>query len=89
VTEANKLLRPIHDRMPAILVSDRFDLWLDSNAPLDQAKMLLKPYPGETTLFPISSRVNAVRNDDPDCLRPIGSAVMSCHAARSSAYAAE
>jgi putative SOS response-associated peptidase YedK len=89
VTQANEMLRPIHDRMPAILDGDHFDSWLDMKAPLTDVKALLRPFPGAMTLFPVSSRVNAVRNDDPDCLAPIGPAIMSCHAARSSAYAAE
>ena len=89
VTQANEMLRPIHDRMPAILDADHFDLWLDTKAPLAETKALLRPFPGVMTVFPVSSRVNAVRNDDPDCLAPIGPAIMSCHAARSSAYAAE
>jgi putative SOS response-associated peptidase YedK len=75
------MLRRIHDRMPAILDGDHFDSWLDTKAPLAEAKALLRPYPGAMTLFPVSSRVNAVHNDDPDCVRPIGPAVMSCHAA--------
>ena len=81
VTQANDMLRPIHDRMPAILDGDHFDSWLDTKAPLAEAKALLRPYPGAMALFPVSSRVNAVRNDDPDCVRPICPAVMSCHAA--------
>ena len=62
------MLRPIHDRMPAILDGDHFDSWLDTKAPLAEAKALLRPYPGAMALFPVSSRVNAVHNDDPDCL---------------------
>lgn len=73
VTEANAVLRPIHDRMPVILDADRFDLWLDTTTPLDEAQALLRAYVGEMTLYPISPRVNSVRNDDPDCLEPIGS----------------
>src|SRR5512132_1259868 len=66
VTQANDSLRPIHDRMPAILDGDHFDSWLDTKAPVAEAKALLRPYTGAMTLFPVSSRVNAVRNDDPD-----------------------
>ena len=85
VTQAKEMLRPIHDRMPAILDGDHFDSWLDMKAPLAEVKALLRPFSGAMTLCPVSSRVNnAVRNDDPDCLAAIGPAVMSCHAARSS-----
>jgi putative SOS response-associated peptidase YedK len=80
VTQANDMLRPIHDRMPAILDGDHFDSWLDTKAPLAEAKALLRPYPGAMTLFPVSSRVNAVRNDDPDCLAPMD--LLSCPVTR-------
>ena len=43
VTGANDQLRPIHDRMPAVLGPEVFDLWLDTTASLDQAKALLEP----------------------------------------------
>jgi putative SOS response-associated peptidase YedK len=80
VTQANKTLRPIHDRMPAILDADHFDVWLDTKAPLAQAKALLRPYPGAMTICPVSDRVNAVRNDDRTVSdRP---ARLSCHAMR-------
>jgi putative SOS response-associated peptidase YedK len=72
------MLRPIHDRMPAILAADHFDVWLDTKAPLAQAKARLRPYPGAMTIYPVSDWVNAVRNDG---LRPTGLAVMSCDAA--------
>ena len=36
-------LSPIHDRMPAVLGPEVFDLWLDTTASLDQAKALLEP----------------------------------------------
>jgi putative SOS response-associated peptidase YedK len=48
------MLRPIHDRMPAILAADHFDSWLNMKAPLAQAKALLRPYPGAMTICPVS-----------------------------------
>lgn len=72
VTEANAMLRPIHDRMPVILDAECFDEWLDTGRPIETAKALLKPYAGEMTLFPVSRRVNSVRNDDPGCREPVG-----------------
>jgi hypothetical protein len=57
--------------MPAILDDDHFDSWLDTKAPLAEAKALLRSFPGAMALFPVSSRVNAVHNDDPDCLAPM------------------
>ena len=71
VTEANDLLRPIHDRMPVILQPGDFDPWLD--APPQDAQTMLKPFAGDMTLYPVSSRVNNVRNDDPSCIEKLTS----------------
>jgi putative SOS response-associated peptidase YedK len=47
-TDANELLRPIHDRMPVIVPKDKEALWID---PREQDKReleaILKPYPAE------------------------------------------
>jgi putative SOS response-associated peptidase YedK len=47
-TNANKLLRPIHDRMPVIVPKDKEALWIDS-AVQDQKEFasVLQPYPAE------------------------------------------
>jgi len=71
VCEANPSVRPIHDRMPVILEPDAFERWLDAVAELAAIKDLLKPYNGPLMTVPVSTRVNNVRNDDPDCLQPI------------------
>jgi len=49
-TTPNDVLRPIHNRMPAILHRADFGLWLDSkvNQP-EQVTRLLAPYPAEET----------------------------------------
>ncbi len=36
---------PIHDRMPVILPSKHYDLWLDKDAPVEVLEKELKPYP--------------------------------------------
>ena len=66
-TEANALLRDAHDRMPVIVPRDDYARWLDlADASVDD---LLRPYPPEEmTVYPVSSRVNAVRNDDPSLI---------------------
>lgn len=47
-TEANDLIRPIHDRMPVIIPKDKEDIWLDpKNTDTNQLKSLLVPYPSE------------------------------------------
>ena len=70
-TEANALLRPIHDRMPVILAPAAYASWLDPATPLPDALALLKPYPAEAmTLHFVSTRVNSVRFDDALCIAP-------------------
>jgi putative SOS response-associated peptidase YedK len=45
-TEANELIRPIHDRMPVIVPRDREAFWIDpDNRLLPELLALLKPYP--------------------------------------------
>lgn len=70
VTAANSQLHEIHDRMPVILDPDAADAWLDVARPLTDAKALLQPYAGELVLNPVSTRVNAVKNDDAALIAP-------------------
>ncbi len=74
VTEASERLRSIHDRMPVILEPEKFDPWLDMSLSAKEARALLKPYGGEMTVYPVSSRVNNVRNDDPGLIEATGDA---------------
>lgn len=69
-TEANDLVRSIHDRMPVILPPETYDRWLTNIEP--DPRDLLVPYPSEPmTMWPISTRVNKPDNDDPTLLDPI------------------
>jgi putative SOS response-associated peptidase YedK len=80
-TEANDDLKDIHPRMPVMLSPDAFDHWLDPEADLETVQGLLAPYPNDAlTAYPISTRVNAVRNDDPSILEPLdyGAGGSSC-----------
>jgi putative SOS response-associated peptidase YedK len=47
-TEANDLMRPLHDRMPVILHREDYDRWLDTGLQ-DAGKLmpLLVPYSGD------------------------------------------
>ena len=47
-TDANDLLKPIHDRMPVIVPKDKEALWMDPGGP-DPRELaaILKPYPAE------------------------------------------
>jgi putative SOS response-associated peptidase YedK len=65
---ANDLIKPLHERMPAILPEDRFDAWLDPKETRPSKVLpLLTPYPVERMeMWPVSERVNSVASDDPD-----------------------
>ena len=71
-TDANDLVSPIHDRMPAILSPEDYNLWLDPNfTRSDSLQAMLKPYPAEAMkVYPVSSTVNSPKNDSPECNRP-------------------
>lgn len=72
-TRANALLADVHDRMPVILRPEDYDLWLDPGV-TDAARVadLLQPFdPRMMRLYPVSTRVNRVGNDDPECAREI------------------
>jgi putative SOS response-associated peptidase YedK len=70
-TRANPVLDGIHDRMPVILPSGAYDLWLDPDADREQISDLLIPYPGEDLeTYPVSRYVNSPRNNDEHCIEP-------------------
>lgn len=65
-TAANKLLRSIHDRMPAILEPDEEQDWLE-----EPNLHLLRPYPDRLLeAFPVSRRVNSPGVDEPGLIEP-------------------
>lgn len=68
-TTPNALLADVHDRMPAILPLSNYDLWLDPGFKnTGDLKELLRPFDaGRMRRYPVSTRVNLVKNDDPDC----------------------
>jgi len=72
-TEANALLRDIHDRMPVILRPEDYDLWLDPGI-ADPARVieLLRPFDARLMrTYPVSTTVNRVENDGPECAQEL------------------
>ncbi len=68
-TQANALLSPLHDRMPVIVSPADYARWLDTD--VDDVADILAPYPAPAMrYFPVSTRVNAVRNDDASLIEP-------------------
>jgi putative SOS response-associated peptidase YedK len=63
-TEANEVLRPVHDRMPVILHPDEYEVWLDTDVrKLNLIKEMLRPYPAEEmTSYPVSTAINSPRH---------------------------
>ena len=69
-TEANPLLREIHPRMPVILKPEDYDRWLDPGI-TDPRRVgdLLRPFDARAMkAWPVSSAVNRVENDGPECV---------------------
>lgn len=68
-TEANDILRPIHDRSPVIIAPVNRDEWLDEHASLDRITGLLTPFPSESlAAHEVSRRVNNPRFDNSECI---------------------
>ncbi len=72
-TEPNELTRPVHNRMPAILLSKDEDLWLNPDQVEPELLVaLLSPYPvSAMEAFPVSRRVNSPANDSADLLERV------------------
>jgi len=72
-TAANDTMRPVHDRMPAILTPDHWLAWLDpANDDIELLESLLDGGPPELlTMQAVSTEVNNVRNNRSDLLEPI------------------
>jgi putative SOS response-associated peptidase YedK len=73
---ANEMMAPIHNRMPVMIPEDAWERWLDPTRTegegLAELKGLLVPSDeGLLELYPVSQRVNNVRNDGPDLVEPI------------------
>ncbi|MBI4540202.1 MAG: SOS response-associated peptidase [Gemmatimonadetes bacterium] len=71
-TDANDLLRPIHDRMPAVLPPEACDRWLDPRADPASLLELLRPHASqELDVYRVSRLVNSPENDRPECVEPV------------------
>jgi putative SOS response-associated peptidase YedK len=72
-TEANALVKPLHERMPVILAPADFDRWLDPKAAKGpELQALLRPYPAEAmAAYPVDPRVNNARHNDAECVAPL------------------
>jgi putative SOS response-associated peptidase YedK len=73
VCPPNATVAPIHDRMPAIVAPEKFDVWLNvETVDAQRAAALLGPAPDDyLEAYEISSRVNKYTNDDPENIAPV------------------
>ena len=75
-TDANDITSNLHHRMPVILGRENYDAWLDSTTPdLDALHQLVVNPPNlnqmsDFEMTVVSTRVNSVRNDDAQCIKP-------------------
>lgn len=70
-TDANELVRSIHDRMPVILPPEAYNLWLSPDTEIELLQSLLQPYrASEMLAYPIGTQVNSPAYNQPDCIRP-------------------
>lgn len=72
-TTANDFIKPIHDRMPVILLADDEKSWLDPKMNDSAAILsLLKPYPADLMdCHEVSPLVNSTADDRPECIAPV------------------
>jgi putative SOS response-associated peptidase YedK len=71
-TEANSVVRPLHDRMPVILSPEAEGPWLDPAQHDHQAlAALIRPYPAELmAAYQVSPAVNSPAHEGPQLVVP-------------------
>lgn len=71
--EPNKVMAPIHNRMPQILPPELFEAWLDcENTPAADALELLQPVPEDLLeVVQVTTRVNNPGNKDAEVQEPV------------------
>ncbi|MGH8716668.1 MAG: SOS response-associated peptidase [Burkholderiales bacterium] len=72
-TKANELSAAVHDRMPAILKPEDYDLWLDNKA-ADTARLalLVAPYAANSMqCWTVSIKVGDPKNETPELIKPV------------------
>ncbi|WP_028650936.1 SOS response-associated peptidase [Nocardioides halotolerans] len=71
-TDAEDDVGMIHDRMPLMVERERWASWLDPRTDKESVLGLLTPAaPGRLQAYPVSTMVNAVKNNGPELLEPL------------------
>jgi putative SOS response-associated peptidase YedK len=73
-TRPNKEMKPIHDRMPVILMPEQETRWLDLQyREREQLADLLVPYEdGMLEMYPVSEDVNSTHHNDKHLVEAVG-----------------
>lgn len=68
---ANRLVRNVHERMPAIIEPGAIDRWLSPDIDYRELQVFLKPAEfSRLNCWPVSRQVNSPRHDNPGCIEP-------------------
>jgi putative SOS response-associated peptidase YedK len=72
-TQAADEVGQIHDRMPMVIAPEHWDDWLDPDLsdPSQLAAAMQPAMAGGLASYPVSTAVNAVRNNGPELIRPL------------------
>jgi putative SOS response-associated peptidase YedK len=72
-TKPNELVGKIHDRMPVVLPSGSWEHWLDPSFDDEESLRSMLVAAGRGTLIehPVSTLVNSVKNNFPECAEPL------------------
>ncbi|MDY0151441.1 MAG: SOS response-associated peptidase [Candidatus Cloacimonas sp.] len=72
-TAADDFMQPLHHRMPLLISAENCNAWLDTKLQdLRQiSPMLITAHPTQLAMYPVSKRVNNIRNNDPECYQEI------------------
>jgi putative SOS response-associated peptidase YedK len=72
-TAASESIRDIHHRMPVILNPDHYEKWLkpEIQDPKELEIILQDGIIRDMKYYPVSKRVNSVKNNDPNCIKPV------------------
>ena len=72
-TTAEDEVGRIHDRMPMLVEPERYAAWLDPtrNDPEELRGLLVPAAPGRLAAYPVSTRVNSVRNNGAELVEPL------------------
>ena len=72
-TTSNKIIEPLHDRMPVILAPENYSFWLNRNMhDPHQLEQLYQPYPpDQLALYKVPDLVNNPKFDSPACIAKV------------------